>query len=45
MAQAESLAYMMGTYIAMLGQVCDRHPHQEKTLPMEKAMEAIRLPI
>lgn len=41
MAQMESLAYMMGTSVAMLGQMYDHRPHQEKTLPIEKAIEAI----
>lgn len=41
MPQMESLAYMMGTSVTMLQKMYDRRPHQEKTLPIEKAIEEI----
>jgi hypothetical protein len=40
-AQMESLAYMMQTSIEMLKKMYDRRPHQERTLPIEKAIDDI----
>ena len=41
LSQMEALAYMMGTSVAMLKKMYDRRPHQERTLPIEKAIEEI----